>query len=121
MEERNKFTLLEAVAGGFRGVSAGEWNDELGRRQRLIGMHNPGGGRRLLFGTGEGLADAVAGAKQGNDNGYPQSFVPVLTSANTAALICSGIWGQAATISAKSGVMRSASAKPGLGAVTPRA
>jgi len=42
--------------------------------------------------------------KQEIDNDYPRSFAPpALMSAKTAALMYSGIWGQAATTSANSG------------------
>ncbi len=60
----NKFTLLNAAVGGFRGGPAGWWGGADGRRQRLIGVHDPCGGSRLLFGAGEGPTEAVAGAKQ---------------------------------------------------------
>ena len=61
----NKFTLLAASARGFRGVAATGWDDQTGRRQRLAGIHHPGGERRYLFGVGEGPTEAVAEAKQG--------------------------------------------------------
>ncbi len=64
MERMSIYTLLADPAGGFRGGPAGEWDDETGRRQRLIGVHDPCGERRLLFGAGEGPAKAVAKAKQ---------------------------------------------------------
>lgn len=65
MARMSKFTFLAGPGGGFRGVPAGQWSSETGRRQRLAGIHHPGGGRRHLFGAGQGPADAVAGAKQG--------------------------------------------------------
>ena len=58
------FTFLAALAGGFGGAAARGRTDEAGRRQRLAGVRDPGGARRLLFGVGEGPAEAVAGAKQ---------------------------------------------------------
>ncbi len=61
----NKFTLLADPGRGFGGVAAGEWSNETGRRQRLVGIHHPGGERRLLFGVGEGPTKAIAEAKQG--------------------------------------------------------
>ncbi len=64
MDGMNKLTALGGIAGGFRGVPAGEWGGEAGRRQRLVAVHDPGGERRHLFGVGEGSAEAVAGAKQ---------------------------------------------------------
>jgi len=100
-----KLTALSDRVRGARGVAAGAWDGEVGRRQRLVGVHYPGGVSRHLFGVGEGPTEAVAEAKQETDNDYPRSFAtPVRTSARTAALICSGIWGQAATISASSGL-----------------
>ncbi len=80
------------------------WAGEAGRRRKLFALHDPGGERRLLFGVGEGPAEAVAEAKENTDNNYPPSVAPpVLTSARTAALTGSGMFGQAATISAGSG------------------
>ncbi len=111
MGRMNMFTVLDKPVGGLRGAPVGRWGDEAGRRQRLVGMRQPSGERRPLFGADEGPAEAVAGAKQESDKDYPRSLTPpVLTSAKTAALMCSGIWGQAATISARSG----------LGSMTPR-
>jgi hypothetical protein len=46
--------------GGLQG-----WAARAGRRQRLVGMRDPGGECRLLFGVGDGPAEAIAGAKQG--------------------------------------------------------
>ena len=66
MARTNKFTLLGGPAGGSRGVPAGQWGGEDGRRQRLIGRGDPGGERRLLFGAGEGPTEAGAEAKQGS-------------------------------------------------------
>jgi len=59
-----KFTLLDDAVRGFRAVPAEGWVGEAGRRQRLVGIHDPGGERRRLFGVGEGPAEAAAGAKQ---------------------------------------------------------
>ena len=64
MDGMRKFTVLAALGWGLKGAAAGRWGDEAGRRQRLVGMHDPGGKRRHLFGVGEGPAEAVAGAKQ---------------------------------------------------------
>jgi hypothetical protein len=64
MQKMNKFTLLDAAVGGFRVWPAGERGGEDGRRQRLMGAHDPSGERRLLFGVGEGPTEAAAGAKQ---------------------------------------------------------
>jgi hypothetical protein len=71
----NKFTLLAHPAAGFRGVPAREWSSRSGRRQRLFGMHDPGGERRLLFGVGEDPAEAVAGAKQEGRGAKRTQFV----------------------------------------------
>ncbi len=59
-----KFTLLDDAGRAFGGAAAGGWSGEIGRRQRLAGARDPGGARRLLFGVGEGPADAIAEAKQ---------------------------------------------------------
>jgi hypothetical protein len=64
MEWMRKSTLLADPGGGFRGVPSEGWVGEVGRRQRLAGVHDSGGERRLLFGVGEGPAEAVAEAKQ---------------------------------------------------------
>ena len=64
MERMNMFTLLAGPGGGCRDGPARRRGDEAGRRQHLVGVHDPGG-VRLLFGVGEGPAEAVAGAKQG--------------------------------------------------------
>ena len=106
-----RLTVLAALGWGFGVAAARGRMGEAGRRQRLIEISDLGGEGRHLFGAGEGPAEAVAGAKQESDKDYPRSLTPpVLTSAKTAALMCSGIWGQAATISARSG----------LGSMTPR-
>jgi hypothetical protein len=60
----NMFTLLAGPPGGFRGVPAEEWAGEIGRRQRLAGIHDPGGERHHLLGVGEGPAEVAAEAKQ---------------------------------------------------------
>ncbi len=60
----NKFMLPAHPAEGFSGGPAGEWHSETGRRQRLVGVRDPGGKRRLLFGAGKGPAEAVARTKQ---------------------------------------------------------
>ncbi len=39
-------------------MAAGERSSETGRRQRLVGIHDPGGERRRLFGVGKGPAEA---------------------------------------------------------------
>ncbi len=64
MARTNKFTLLDDAMGGFGGAAAEGWSSDTSRRQRLVGMHHPGGERRHLFGAGEGPTEAVAGAKQ---------------------------------------------------------
>ena len=61
----NIYTLLDDAVGGFAGGPAAGWVGEDGRRHRLAGRHDPSGGRRLLFGVGEGPAEAGAEAKQG--------------------------------------------------------
>ena len=92
MDGMNKFTFLDDAVRGFGGAAEGGQVGEDGRRRRVVGLQRGGGYRD-----------------------YPESFVPpVLTSAKTAALICSGILGQAVTISARSGMS-------GFGSVTPRA
>jgi hypothetical protein len=75
MERMNMFTLLAGPGGGCRDGPARRRGDEAGRRQRLVGVHDPGGVRRLLFGIGEGPAEAVAGAKQDAWNGSTQAGV----------------------------------------------
>jgi len=60
-----KLTALSDRVRGARGVAAGAWDGEVGRRQRLVGVHYPGGVSRHLFGVGEGPTEAVAEAKQG--------------------------------------------------------
>jgi hypothetical protein len=64
MERMNMFTVLAGPAGGFGAVAAGGRVGEAGRRQRLTGVHDPGGQHRRLFGVGEGPTEAVAEAKQ---------------------------------------------------------
>jgi len=64
MARMRKFTLLDVALGGLGGVPAEGWVGEISRRQRLVGIHHPGGVGRLLFGAGEGPTEAVAEAKQ---------------------------------------------------------
>jgi hypothetical protein len=59
----NKFTLLDGAIRAFGGAAGGRPVGEVGRRQRLTGIPDPGGESRHLFGVGEGPAVAVA--KQG--------------------------------------------------------
>ncbi len=61
----SKSTLLDDAVRGFGGAAAGGRVGEIGRRQRLTGVCDPGGERRHLFGVGEGPTEAVAEAKQG--------------------------------------------------------
>jgi len=75
MGRMNKLTFLGGTAGSLRGAGARGWTGEVGRRQRLIGMREPGGERRHLFGVGEGPAEAVAGARQDAWNGSTQAGV----------------------------------------------
>jgi hypothetical protein len=58
----NKFTLLDDVVRVSGGAAAEGWVGDAGRRQRLTGIHDPGGECRHLFGADEGPAEA--GAKQ---------------------------------------------------------
>jgi hypothetical protein len=60
----NKFTLLGDAKWAFGRAAESSGVGEAGRRQRLAGIHDPGGERRHLFGAGEGPAEAVAEAKQ---------------------------------------------------------
>jgi hypothetical protein len=57
-------TLLDNAGRGFGGAAAEGWDGDIGRRQRLVGRHDPGGVSRHLFGAGEGPTKAVAEAKQ---------------------------------------------------------
>ena len=66
MARMSKFTLLAGPAEGCRGGPPGGWGGKAGRRQRLLGVRDPGGERRLLFGVGDGSAEAIAGVKQEN-------------------------------------------------------
>jgi hypothetical protein len=59
----NKFTLLDDATQGFGGAAPGAWVGETSRRQRLVGIPDPGGESRHLFGVGESPAEA--GAEQG--------------------------------------------------------
>ena len=82
-----KFTLLDDAVRGFRAVPAEGWVGEAGRRQRLVGIHDPGGERRRLFGVGEGPAEGVAEAKQ-YSRAMPElcvNFVSVATSKSLQA------------------------------------
>ncbi len=63
-ERMNIYTLLAGPPGNFRDAPAREWGGEIGRRQRLAGVHHAGGASRHLFGAGDGPAEAVAEAKQ---------------------------------------------------------
>lgn len=56
--------MLAALGWGLRGAAAEGWDGNASRRQRLTGIRDPGGERHHLFGVGEGLAEAAAGAKQ---------------------------------------------------------
>jgi hypothetical protein len=56
MARTSKSTLLAGPAGG--------WGGKAGRRQRLLGVRDPGSERGHLSGVGPGPAEAVAGAKQ---------------------------------------------------------
>jgi hypothetical protein len=78
----NKFTLLDDATRGFGGAGAGRWGGEASRRQRLIGVHDPGGDRRLLFGAG--AAEAGAGAKQERIGARPE--ICTTTSSNLVFL-----------------------------------
>jgi hypothetical protein len=60
----SKFTLLDDAMRGSGDAAAGSWVGKAGRRQRLAMVCDRGGKRRLLFGIGEGPAEAAAGAKQ---------------------------------------------------------
>ena len=66
MERMNMFTLLAGPGGGCRDGPAMRRGDEAGRRQRLVGIRDPGG---------EGPAEAVAEAKQDAWNGSTQAGV----------------------------------------------
>ena len=48
MARMRKFTLLDVALGGLGGVPAEGWVGEISRRQRLVGIHHPGGVGRLL-------------------------------------------------------------------------
>jgi hypothetical protein len=62
----NKFTLLDDVVRVSGGAAAEGWVGDAGRRQRLTGIHDPGGECRHLFGADEGPAEA--GAKQESED-----------------------------------------------------
>ena len=64
MGKMNKLTALGGTPRGLRGVLPRGRGDGAGRRQRLVGIRDPGGKRRRLFGVGGGPAEAGAGAKQ---------------------------------------------------------
>jgi hypothetical protein len=55
--------MLLVHPAGLQGC-AGRGAAEAGRRDRLAGVHDSGGERRLPFGAGEGATEAVAEAKQ---------------------------------------------------------
>jgi hypothetical protein len=74
------FTLLAEPGGGFNGVPAVGWVGQTSRRQRLVGMHHPGGERCHVFGAGEGPAEAVAGAKQESMGAERKQFVKKFVS-----------------------------------------
>ena len=75
-----KFTLLDDAIRGFAGAAAGEWVGEFGRRQHLVGVHDPGGVGRHQFGVGEGPAAAGAGAKQVSMEAERKQFVKKFVS-----------------------------------------
>ena len=64
MHGTNKFTLLDDAVRGFGGAAESGLAGEADRRRQPIGLRDPGGQRRRLFGVGEGPAEAVAEAKQ---------------------------------------------------------
>ena len=64
MGETRTFTRLGNAVRGFGGAAAGRSASEAGRRQRLVGMRDPGGEHRHVLGVGESPAEAVTGAKQ---------------------------------------------------------
>jgi hypothetical protein len=76
----NKFTLLDDAAWGIGGAAAEGWVGQSGRRRQGVGLYVPGGGRRLLFGVGEGPAEAVAEAKQESIGAERKQFVKKFVS-----------------------------------------
>jgi hypothetical protein len=75
MARMGKFTPLAGPAERCGGGSPGGWGGKAGRRQPLVGIHDPGAERRRLFGAGEGPTEAGAGAKQDAWNGSTQAGV----------------------------------------------
>ena len=75
MARMSKFTLLAGPAEGCRGGPSGGWGGKADRRQRLVGIRDPGGERRL-FGVGEG----PAGAKQESIGAKRKEFVKKFVS-----------------------------------------
>ena len=75
MGRMRKLTVLGGRVRGSGGAAAGGWGGEAARRQRSVGIHDPGGKCRHLFGAGEGPAEAVAEAKQDAWNGSTQAGV----------------------------------------------
>jgi hypothetical protein len=71
----NKFTLLDDGVRAFGGAAAAGWVGETDQQRQLPRVHHPGGGRRRLFGGGEGPGEAVAGARQDAWNGSTQAGV----------------------------------------------
>ena len=65
------FTVLADPGRGCRGGPAGGWGGEARQRQHLVGVHDPRGERRLLFGVGEGLAEAKQGRASNTDRLRP--------------------------------------------------
>jgi hypothetical protein len=68
-----KLTLLDDATQGFGGAAPGAWVGETSRRQRLVGIPDPGGERRHLSGVGKGPTEAAA--KQDARNGPTQAGV----------------------------------------------
>jgi hypothetical protein len=64
MDGTRKLTVLYDAVRGFGGAAASSEIGEADRRQQLVGLHEVGGERHLLFGVGEGPAEAVARARQ---------------------------------------------------------
>jgi hypothetical protein len=68
MGRMNKLTVLGGTPQGLGGVPARGRDNEAGRRQRFVGICDPGGASRHLFGVGEGPAEAVAEARQESED-----------------------------------------------------
>ncbi len=64
MDGMRKSTLLDDAIRGFRGTAAKGRIAEADRWRQLVGLHDPAGVGRRLFGAGEGPAEDGAGAKQ---------------------------------------------------------